>query len=320
MPARHRAVVWPQGRSGSVGGRGPDWWPDCCELVDASVRMGDLPEHTDGRVYSLDPSSVFEGGILQGVLAGFQAVDSRFWPEDESDYQDSLPKPGEGREGLAREANPDAKRGESGQDSLPRLGQGLGRVCRGKTLVIDVCASPGGKSMLAHAILRPGILICNEAIGKRLGMLKSNLERCGIAAETRNLDPGRLAEEFEGQADVVIVDAPCSGQSVLVKGGENPGCFNPRTVESNAMRQRRILSESARMVAPGGWLMYSTCTYSLQENERLIEWFLARNPGFAEAEFAPYAPYKSPFGPGYREWPHAGLGVGGFTCLLTRRP
>lgn len=172
---------------------------------------------------------------------------------------------------------------------------------------------------MAQAILQPKKLICNEVIGKRLGMLRSNLTRCGVHAEVTHLDPQRLADQYKGQADVVIVDAPCSGQSVLVKGGENPGCFHPRTVQSNAMRQRRILSESARMVRSGGALMYSTCTYSPEENERLVEWFLGRADEFAEVEFAPYAPVKSRFGPGYREWPNLSAGVGGYTCLLRRR-
>lgn len=172
--------------------------------------------------------------------------------------------------------------------------------------------------MLAHSILKPKELVCNETIGKRIGMLKSNLERCNIEAIVKNLDPGNLANDYEDQADVVIVDAPCSGQSVLVKGLQNPGCFNPRVVESNAMRQRRILSVSAGMVKMGGWLMYSTCTYSLEENEKLIEWFLHKNRCFCEVEDKKYSFMKSRFGNGYREWPHSGFGVGGFTCLLRR--
>lgn len=263
IPLRPRAVVWPFGKTGSVGVPGPLWWPDSCEVLSAEIKVGDLTEHHNGDIYSLDPSSVFEGGVLQAV---------------------------------------DRKSGT------------------GPDLCIDVCAAPGGKAMIAHSVLRPKRMVCNEVIGKRLGMLRFNLSRCHVEADVRNLDPGRLAEEFKGQAHVVIVDAPCSGQSVLVKGGENPGCFNPRTVESNAMRQRRILSESAKMVAAGGWLMYSTCTFSLEENERLVEWFLTRNPGFSEVEYESYAPLKSQFGPGYREWPHSGLGVGGFTCLLRLRP
>ncbi|ARU40908.1 hypothetical protein CCB80_07025 [Armatimonadetes bacterium Uphvl-Ar1] len=185
-------------------------------------------------------------------------------------------------------------------------------------MVVDVCAAPGGKAMLAQGILGLERLVCNEVIGKRLGMLRSNLDRCRVSAEIRNLDPGKLADEFEGMADVVIVDAPCSGQSVLVKGGDNPGCFHPKTVEKNAMRQRRILAESARMVRSGGWLMYSTCTYSVAENEGLVEWFLGRKEEFSAVDVAGYEGMRSRFGVGYREWPHSGLGVGGFTCLLRR--
>jgi 16S rRNA C967 or C1407 C5-methylase (RsmB/RsmF family) len=183
--------------------------------------------------------------------------------------------------------------------------------------VLDVCASPGGKSLLAWRMLAPERLVCNEVIGKRHGALTGNLRRCGVSAEITRLDPSAL----EGSFDLVLVDAPCSGQSLLARGQESPGCFHPVNVGSCAGRQKRILIESARCVAPGGFLLYSTCTFSRDENEAVIEWLLSRRPELSALEVPALEAHRSPHTefPAYRLWPHDGFGAGGFTCLLTAR-
>ncbi len=256
---RRKAVIHLRGERNSILEPGPREWPDCCYLVPVGINPGTFEEHTRGELYALDPSSVFEGGILQAVPS-----------------------------------QPD--------------------------LMIDVCAAPGGKSILAAAVLRPRQLVANEVVGKRLRVLRENLDRCQIKAETRSTDVRQLAKEFADRADLVLVDAPCSGQSILVKGGKNPGCFNPRTVETNAMRQRKIISYSAECVRPGGWLLYTTCTFSPEENEDLIQWFLAKNAEFRAVDYPKYMAYLSKIAsfPAYREHPHSSLGVGGFACLLRR--
>lgn len=175
--------------------------------------------------------------------------------------------------------------------------------------VLDVCAAPGGKSMLAQARFSPRRLVANEVIGKRLGMLRSNIERCHlIHAEVMNSDPNLLAERYPEEFDLVIVDAPCSGQSLLAKGIKNPGCFHPQVVNKNAQRQKRIIANSVKCVKPGGYLAYMTCTFSPKENEEIIDWLLENFDGFEKVE--------SPFG--RRLYPMSGFGAGGFTQLLQK--
>jgi 16S rRNA C967 or C1407 C5-methylase (RsmB/RsmF family) len=186
--------------------------------------------------------------------------------------------------------------------------------------IIDVCASPGGKSLFAARALRPETLICNETIGKRVRALNSNLRRCQITATTTSLDPSVLADDHAASADLVLVDAPCSGQSLIARGMDVPGAFHPVTVNQCAGRQKRILAESARLLAPSNsTLIYSTCTYSLEENESVIRWFLKRNEAFRAIELPTHTAHQSAHAdfPCYRLWPQEGFGAGGFVCALT---
>lgn len=185
--------------------------------------------------------------------------------------------------------------------------------------LIDVCAAPGGKSIFAWRALQPEILISNEVIGKRIGALQSNLKRCRIhPAWITNLDAKILAEQVEQTAQVVLVDAPCTGQSLIAKGGKAPGCFHPVTINNNANRQKRILANSAQLVAGQGYLAYMTCTYSPEENEQVAAWFLDRFPHFQPIPVPHLQPYQSHLTdlPCYRLFPQSGLGAGAFTILF----
>ncbi|MBW4694755.1 MAG: RsmB/NOP family class I SAM-dependent RNA methyltransferase [Lyngbya sp. HA4199-MV5] len=186
-------------------------------------------------------------------------------------------------------------------------------------LVIDVCASPGGKSIFAWTALQPKQLLSNEVIGKRTGALISNLERCKIhPAIVLRLDSGILAKEIPQTAQVVIVDVPCTGQSLLAKGGKALGCFHPVTINSNAKRQKRILANSAQLVAANGYLAYMTCAYSLEENEQVAAWFLNRFPHFKAVTVPHLSFYRSRLTdlPCYRMFPQHQLGAGAFTVLF----
>ncbi|MEM9479001.1 MAG: RsmB/NOP family class I SAM-dependent RNA methyltransferase [Verrucomicrobiota bacterium] len=185
--------------------------------------------------------------------------------------------------------------------------------------VLDVCAAPGGKSLLASRFLCPERLVSNEVIGKRLAILRSNLGRCGIPnAFTQRRDPSELGELAGKSFDVVLVDAPCSGQSLVARGIENPGCFHPKTIKKNALRQRRIIAESLKCVAPGSFLLYTTCTFAIEENEKVVEWLLARNAGLRAIEVAHLSAWRSEYSefPAYRLYPDDGMGAGAFAALL----
>ena len=188
-------------------------------------------------------------------------------------------------------------------------------------ILIDVCASPGGKALLGWKTLAPQLLIANEAVHGRIPALISNLKRCRIdPCLVLGRDPERLANELGAIADVVVVDAPCSGQSLLLKGKSSPGGFHPATVQMNSKRQRRILANAARLVSLGGHLLYSTCTFSKAENEGVIEWFLKKFPEFECCPVASLAAHRSALTEAhcYRLFPFEGYGAGGFTCLLKR--
>ena len=188
--------------------------------------------------------------------------------------------------------------------------------------VLDLCAAPGGKSLLASVLLNPGLLLANEVEAKRLGILRHNLTRCRVAnAWTQRLAPEELAVLAPLAFDLCLIDAPCSGQSLLAKGIENPGCFHPSAVKGNARRQLWILEAGARTVAPGGYVLYTTCTFAPRENEGVIGKFLAKESDFAAVEVPHLAEWRSPFSdfPGYRFYPHRIAGAGGFAALLRRR-
>ncbi|MCC5603621.1 RsmB/NOP family class I SAM-dependent RNA methyltransferase [Nostoc favosum] len=187
------------------------------------------------------------------------------------------------------------------------------------SLVFDMCAAPGGKSIFAWKALQPDLLISNEVIGKRLGMLISNLKRCQISpSAVVNRDSSIFAEMFPDSSNLVIVDAPCTGQSLLAKGEKAPGCFHPTAINKSANRQKRIIANSAKLVLPQGYLAYMTCTYSPEENEQVCEWFLERFPQFQGIEITNLAKYQSHLTkmPCYRMFPQDRLGAGAFTVLF----
>lgn len=186
-------------------------------------------------------------------------------------------------------------------------------------VVFDMCAAPGGKSIFAWNLLKPELLISNEVIGKRLGMLISNLKRCHISPSiVVSKDSSFFTEKVPLSSDLVIVDAPCSGQSLLAKGEKVPGCFHPSAINKNANRQKRIIANSAQIVSPQGYLAYMTCTYSPEENEEVCEWLLKKFPQFQAVEISHLKDYQSHLTtmPCYRMFPQDGLGAGAFTVLF----
>jgi 16S rRNA C967 or C1407 C5-methylase (RsmB/RsmF family) len=188
--------------------------------------------------------------------------------------------------------------------------------------VLDLCAAPGGKSLLARHLLQPDQLWCNEVVRKRVRILIANLKRCGATeAVVFNLDPEVWAEQAPQGATVVLVDAPCSGQSLLAKGDSALGCFHPQLINRNAGRQRRILAAAAAILAPGGYLAYMTCTFSPEENERVGAWLLRTFPQLQAIAVPLLEDYQSSLGdfPCYRLWPQSGLGAGAFTVLFQKQ-
>ncbi|UQT46624.1 hypothetical protein M5E88_00945 [Akkermansia muciniphila] len=132
--------------------------------------------------------------------------------------------------------------------------------------------------------------------------------------------PGPVGGTSPGCFDLILADAPCSGQSLLAKGIPNPGCFNSSVTGGNAKRQRGILLAALRCLAPGGFLLYTTCTYAPEENERNVLYLLKRHPDLHTVTVPELEHFRSSLTQEacYRLMPFHGAGAGGFTCLLRK--
>ncbi len=187
---------------------------------------------------------------------------------------------------------------------------------------LDMCAAPGGKSMLLAARYLPQSHVANEVNAARRGILRQNLEHCGVPnTEVTGLRPDQWGNA-QRTFDLLLVDAPCSGQSLLAKGIKNPGCLGASMVNGNAKRQKGILLAAVRCVAPGGHLLYTTCTYDPDENEKVMSYIMRRCPGWSAIAVPSLAPFQSALVdyPAYRLLPERGFGAGGFCCLLCYTP
>ncbi|MEQ2684182.1 RsmB/NOP family class I SAM-dependent RNA methyltransferase [Agathobacter rectalis] len=174
--------------------------------------------------------------------------------------------------------------------------------------VLDLCAAPGGKStQLATYLGDSGLLVSNEINTQRSRILSQNIERMGIKnAIVTNEDSFVLASHFPGFFNAIQVDAPCSGEGMFRKLPEAIEQWSMENVAICAARQKEILDNAAVMLKPGGVIVYSTCTFSKEENEDVIEYFLERHPDFTLEEME-------------RFWPHKVDGEGHFVAKLVRR-
>ena len=174
--------------------------------------------------------------------------------------------------------------------------------------VLDLCAAPGGKStQLATYLGDSGLLVSNEINTQRSRILSQNIERMGIKnAIVTNEDSFVLASHFPGFFNAIQVDAPCSGEGMFRKLPEAIEQWSMENVAICAARQKEILDNAAVMLKPGGTIVYSTCTFSREENEDVIECFLERHPDFTLEEME-------------RFWPHKVDGEGHFVAKLVRR-
>lgn len=146
--------------------------------------------------------------------------------------------------------------------------------------VLDLCAAPGGKStQIGARIQGAGLLVANELVNSRAGILSSNIERMGMAnAIVTNEFPERLVDSFYESFDKILVDAPCSGEGMFRKDPGALADWSLDRVDRCVGKQEKILESAHRLLKPGGVLVYSTCTFSPEENEQMIETFIQKYP------------------------------------------
>ncbi|MCH5377771.1 MAG: RsmB/NOP family class I SAM-dependent RNA methyltransferase, partial [Planctomycetes bacterium] len=189
-------------------------------------------------------------------------------------------------------------------------------------LICDLCAAPGGKaSALVEAVeacsgRMPGaFVLANEVIRSRLGPLSLNLARTGSDRYAiSSLDPESLASQLPGVFDVVLVDAPCSGQTLLARGKQTRSSLSTHQIEHNASRQRRILDAAVALLRDGGILVYSTCTFAEAENEKQVKRLVDQGQASPHPRAA-LEGYRSEEAC-YRLWPHLHRCAGAFTAVL----
>lgn len=148
--------------------------------------------------------------------------------------------------------------------------------------ILDLCASPGGKTTHAASELgNSGIVLSNESVKSRCATLLSNVERMGIKNSiVTSCDTKYFKESFSGVFDLVIADAPCSGEGMFRKSADALEMWSDENIKMCAERQREILENGAKCVKNGGFLLYSTCTFSPEENELVVNSFLSDHPDF----------------------------------------
>ena len=198
--------------------------------------------------------------------------------------------------------------------------------------ILDLCAAPGGKTThIAGRLKGKGFLLSNEIHPARAKILSQNVERMGIAnAVVTNEDSRSLADKFPTFFDRIVVDAPCSGEGMFRKDEAARLEWSPAHVEICGERQKEILDNAASMLKPGGTIVYSTCTFSPEENEQVIEAFLFSHPQFYvedKGERTGLSPGRVQWSKTgnvdlkktFRIWPHKSAGEGHFLAVLKKK-
>ncbi len=197
--------------------------------------------------------------------------------------------------------------------------------------VLDLAAAPGGKaSHLAARMQGEGVLVANDVSRGRASVLAMNLERMGATnALITNAYPSQLSAAWGGLFDAMLIDAPCSGESTFGRDPHSLAAWSVEEVTRYAARQLHIVDQAAPLVRRGGQILYSTCTFSPEENEGVIGEFLTTHPEFELMDL----PKLPGMGRGHPEWvgapdvlrqtgrfwPHRTSGHGHFYALLRRK-
>lgn len=185
--------------------------------------------------------------------------------------------------------------------------------------VLDVCSAPGSKTtQIADSISDPGLLVAADVHEHRLRTVVSSAKLQGLdSIRCVAIDGLRPLPFPEGSFDRVLVDAPCSGTGTLRRNPEIRWRISPADIVDLTGRQRQLLANAARVVKPGGRLVYSTCSVEPEENEAVVQAFLEDNRNFRLGELALDSLLRTSSGMA-RTWPHREGTDGFFLCTLER--
>ncbi|MDW3192145.1 MAG: RsmF rRNA methyltransferase first C-terminal domain-containing protein [Cytophagales bacterium] len=191
-----------------------------------------------------------------------------------------------------------------------------------QAMVLDLCAAPGGKSTDLAAGLRPGdILLSNEVIQSRARILKETVMKWGAASHWVSSNDPEDFKQLPGMFDLMLIDAPCSGEGLFRKGPEAMKEWSPEAVSHCQKRQQRILADAWDSLAEEGFLIYATCTYNQYENEEVLQWLIDNHEvapvPMAVAEFG-FKVFEQQGFPLYKAFPHQVKGEG-FTYFVIQK-
>ncbi len=190
--------------------------------------------------------------------------------------------------------------------------------------VLDLCAAPGGKSTHILSLLnKKSLLVSNEVIKSRAYILKENLQKWGRSnVVVTNSDPERFTS-LKGLFDIIVVDAPCSGEGLFRRDEEAMKEWSPENVQLCVSRQRRILEAAWETLKPGGLMVYSTCTFNTHEDEENLDWLIRERGGDTvkiqlKDEWNIREVYSREGGVGYKFFPHQVKGEGFFMTVVRK--
>lgn len=190
---------------------------------------------------------------------------------------------------------------------------------RSFTTALDLCAAPGGKTTLLLDELPAGsLVVANEVIKSRYERLRENLAKWGHPNVISTQGDPRQFVPLAGQFDLVLVDAPCSGEGLFRKTPEATTEWSPQHVQHCELRQRRILHEAHPLLAESGILIYSTCTYNTRENDQNVSW-LCREGDLRVLQISvPDDWGLTPTAHGYQFYPHRTRSEGFYVAVLEK--
>jgi len=173
------------------------------------------------------------------------------------------------------------------QDKASCFAVEAGGVVPGMT-VFDVCAAPGAKSaFLGQLMQNRGLILSVDYSGRRMGTWRSQVELSGVKVAEPVLADARFSLPVNLRCDLLLLDPPCTGTGTFARNPAGKWRVVPRSIDKMAEVQWRMLDNCAQYVKPGGALVYSTCSITVEENEMLIEKFLKRHPEYALMEIMP---------------------------------
>jgi NOL1/NOP2/sun family putative RNA methylase len=192
-------------------------------------------------------------------------------------------------------------------------------------LVLDLCAAPGGKSTLMQSIInKESLLVSNEVIQSRVNILKENLIKWGSSnVLVTNNDPKDFSK-LSGLFDVVVIDAPCSGSGLFRRDAAAINEWSEANVQLCSQRQQRIIADAWNCLKEDGVLIYSTCSYSAEEDEEIMDWMISKSKVESiklkvEDAWNIDEVQSSTGAYGYRFWPHKVKGEGFFIAAFRKK-